>query len=90
MAGSRYFTLLDIEKADWNILIKEKDKDKTGFVTPFGSFRYERMTFGLSGPPSTFQRVMDVMLFGMRDVAVLVYLDDLLLFSETIEDHARR
>jgi hypothetical protein len=41
MAGSRYFTLLDIENAYWNIPIRE-DKDKTGFVTPFGSIRYER------------------------------------------------
>jgi transposase InsO family protein len=90
MAGSRYFTLLDIENAYWNIPIREEDKDKTGFVTPFGSFRYEKMAFGLSGAPSTFQRVMDAMLVGLRDVEVLVYLDDLLLFSETIEDHVRK
>jgi hypothetical protein len=90
MAGSRYFTLLDIENAYWNIPIREEDKDKTGFVTPFGSFRYERMAFGLSGAPSTFQLVMDAILIGFKDVEVLVYLDDLLLFSETIEDHARR
>jgi hypothetical protein len=48
------------------------------------------MAFGLSGGPSTFQRVMDAMLVGLRDVEVLVYLDDLLLFSEIIEDHVRR
>jgi transposase InsO family protein len=90
MAGSKYFTLLDIENAYWNIPIKEEDKDKTGFVTPFGTYRYERMAFGLSGAPSTFQRVMDAMLVGLRDVDVLVYLDDLLIFSETIEEHVRR
>jgi hypothetical protein len=38
MAESRYFTLLDIENAYWNIPIRDEDKDKTGFVTPFGSF----------------------------------------------------
>jgi hypothetical protein len=53
IAGSKYFTLLDIENAYWNIPIKE-DKDKTGFVTPFGSFRYEKMAFGLEGAPATF------------------------------------
>jgi hypothetical protein len=89
MTGSRYFTLLDIENAYWNIPIRE-DKDKAGFVTPFGSFRYEKMAFDLSCASSTFQRVMDAMLVGLRDVEVLVYLDDLLLFSETIEDHVRR
>jgi hypothetical protein len=90
MAGSRYFTLLDIENAYWNIPIREEYKDKTAFVTPFGSFRYERITFCLSGALSTFQRVMDAMLVGFRDVKVLVYLDDLLLISETIKDNARR
>ena len=49
MVGSRYFTLLDIEIAYWNFPIREEDKDKTGFVKPFGSFMYERMAFGLSG-----------------------------------------
>jgi hypothetical protein len=48
------------------------------------------MAFGLSGAPSAFQRVMDAMLVGLRDVEVLMYLDDLLLFSETTEDHVRR
>jgi hypothetical protein len=90
MAGSRYFTLLDIENAYWNIPVKDEDRDKTGFVTPFGSFRYERMAFGLSGASSTFQRVMDAMLVGLRDTEVLVYLDNLLLLSETIGDHVRR
>jgi hypothetical protein len=42
MAVSRYFTLLDIENAYWNIPVREEDKDKTGFVTPFGSFKYEK------------------------------------------------
>jgi hypothetical protein len=91
MAGSTYFTLLDIENAYWSIPIRDEDKDKTGFVTPFGSFRYERMAFGFSGPPLTFQRVMDAMLVELRDVEVLVHLDGLLIFSgETIEEHVRR
>jgi hypothetical protein len=70
-------------------LSEEEDRHRTGFIIPFGSFRYERMTYGLSGAPSTIQRVMDAMLAGLRDVEVLVYLDDLLLFSEKIEDHMR-
>jgi hypothetical protein len=90
MAGSKYFTVLDIENAYWNIPIKEEDKDETGFVTPFGSFRYEKMGVGLSGAPGTFSKVMDAVLVGLRDVEYLLYLDDILLFSETIEDHARR
>jgi hypothetical protein len=89
MAGSRYFTLLDIESAYWNIPI-HPDKDKTGFVTPFRSFRYERLAYGRAGAPSTFQKIMDVTLMGLKDIYALVYLDDILIFSATIEEHARR
>jgi hypothetical protein len=65
MAGRRYFTLLDIENAYSNIPIKEEDKDKTGFITPFGSYRYERMPFGLSGSPTTSrQRIGDLLAAG--------------------------
>jgi hypothetical protein len=54
MAGSKYFTLLDIENTYLNIPIKEEHKDKTGLVTPFRSFRYEKMAFGLADAPATF------------------------------------
>ena len=89
MAGSRYFTLLDIESAYWHIPIHPDDKDKTGFVTPFGSFRYERLAYGLAGAPSTFQKIMDVTLMGLKYIYALVYLD-ILIFSNTIQEHARR
>lgn len=54
MAGSRYFTLLDVKSAYWHIPVHPDDKDKTGFLMPFGSFRCE-MAYGLAGAPSTFQ-----------------------------------
>ena len=90
MAGSWYFTLLDIESAYWHIPIHPNDKDKTGFITPFGSFRYERLAYGLAGAPSTFQRIIDVTLMGLKDIYALVYLDDILIYSNSIEEHARR
>jgi hypothetical protein len=89
MAGSRYFTLLDIESAHRHVLIHPDDKDKTGFVTPFGSYRYERLAYGLAGAQSTFQKIMDVNLMGLNDIFVLVYLD-ILIFSDTMQEHARR
>jgi hypothetical protein len=60
MTGSRYFTLLDIESAYWHIPIHPDDRSKTGFVTPFGSFCYERLAYGLAGAPRTFQKIMDI------------------------------
>jgi len=80
MAGSRYFTLLDIEPVYWHIPIHPDDKNKTGFVTPFGRFRYERLAYGLAGAPSTFQKIMDVTLMGLKDIYALVYFDDILIF----------
>jgi hypothetical protein len=90
MAGSRYFTLLDTEFAYWYIPIHPDVKEKTGFVTPFGSFRYERLAHGLAGAPSTFQKIMDVILMRLKDICAFVYLDDILIFSDTIQEHARR
>ena len=90
MADSPYFTLLDIESAYWHIPIHPDDKDRTGFVTPFGSFRYERLAYGLAGAPSAFQKIMDVTLMGLKNIYALVYLDDILIFSDTIQEHARR
>ena len=85
MAVGKYYMLLDIENVYWNIPIKG-DKDKTGFVTPFGSFRYEKMAFGLAGTTAKISKVMDAVLMGMRDVECLVYLDDILIFSATGDD----
>jgi len=90
MAGSHYFMLLDIESAYWHIPIHPADKDKAGFVTPFGSFWYERLAYGLAGAPSTFQKIMDATLMGLKDIYALVYLDDILIFSDTIQEHANR
>jgi hypothetical protein len=90
MAGSRYFTLLDIESAYWHIPIHPDDKDKTGFVTTFGSFRYERLAYGLAGAPSTFQKIMDATLMGLKVITDIVHLFEILKFSDNIEENARR
>jgi hypothetical protein len=57
-------------------------------MTHFGSFMYEKMAFGLAGAPATFPKVMDATLMGVWDIEYLVYLDDILIFSATIEEHA--
>jgi hypothetical protein len=71
----------------WNIPIEEEDKDKTGFMSHFGSFVYEKMAFGLGGAPATFSKVMDAGLMGVWDIECL-FLDDIFFFSATIEEHA--
>ncbi|XP_038053942.1 uncharacterized protein LOC119726358 [Patiria miniata] len=63
---------------------------KTAFRVPFGLFEYTRMPFGLVNAPGTFQRVMEMCLGDMNLSELLIYLDDILVFSPTVEDHVER
>jgi hypothetical protein len=74
MADSQYFTWLDIESAYWHIPIHPDDNDKTGFITPFGSFCYDRLAYGLAGAPSTFQKIMDATLMGLKDMPLFIWM----------------
>jgi transposase InsO family protein len=88
--GSRYFSTLDCESGFHQVNVAEADRDKTSFTTPLGSFRFRKMAFGLCNGPSTFQRLMDVALKELRGTELWVFLDDLIVFSDTIEEHAIR
>ena len=65
----------------------EEDKEKTAFVTPFGTFEFNVMPFGLTNVPATFQRLMNYVLREAIGKFVLVYLDDINIFSKTFEEH---
>lgn len=60
---------------------------KTTFTTPWGTFMYAPMPFGLINVGVTFQRAMDISFFGEQDKSVVVYLDDITIFSNTDEEH---
>ena len=87
LAGSKYFTTLDLASGYHQIAMDPKDQDKTAFTTPFGLFEYTRMPFGLTGAPATFQRLMNGVMSDFLFNFLLVYLDDLLIFSESFDDH---
>ena len=63
------------------------DKVKTSFTCRYGTFQFTVMPFGLSTAPATFQRMMNTIFFEMLDLGVLVYLDDVLIYSKTVEEH---
>jgi hypothetical protein len=81
LEGSRYFSLLDLKKAYWQLEIDEKDKEKTAFVTTDGQWEFNVMPFGLTNAPPMFQKAMDVILSGLKWNQILVYLDDILVFA---------
>lgn len=67
--------------------MKANDKVKTSFTCRYGTFLLTVMPFGLSNAPATFQRMMNRIFFDLLDNGVLCYLDDLLVYSRTIEEH---
>ena len=87
LAGSKYFTLLDALKGDHQVEIEEADREKTAFVSYKGLYQFKRLPFGLKNAPAQFQRLMDKIIGGLRWQAALVYIDDLLIYSTTWQDH---
>ena len=69
------------------IIMNEQDREKTAFTTPQGTFMYDKMPFGLMNAGATFQRAMDIAFVGEREKFVVIYLDDLTVFSKTDEEH---
>ena len=63
---------------------------KTAFITADGLYQFKVMPFGLTNAPSTFQRMMDVLLAGLKWNSCLVYLDDIVVFSDSIPQHLKR
>ncbi|GFS90620.1 retrovirus-related Pol polyprotein from transposon 17.6 [Trichonephila clavipes] len=74
----------------WQIEIDEADREKTAFITPEGVYEFKVMQFGLCNAPATFERMMDNLLRHFKWTMCLCYLDDIVLFSETFEDHLIR
>lgn len=85
--GAKYFSSLDFASGYWQIKVKEEDIGKTAFVCKRGLFEFVRMPFGLCNAPGTFQRAMDILLSGLNWKISLIYIDDILVFSPTFEQH---
>ena len=90
LGGARYFTTLDLASGYWQVPLKEEDMHKTAFSTHTGLWEFTVMPFGLCGAPASFQRLMEIMLAGLNWESCLVYLDDIIIFSRTFEEHLSR
>ena len=87
LKGNSWFTLLDQGKAYHQGFIKEESRPLTAFITPWGLYEWIRIPFGLSGAPGCFQNFMETNLADYRDEICIPYLDDLLVFSKTFQQH---
>jgi hypothetical protein len=82
VAGSQYFTSLDLTSGNHQILISEEDRPKTAFQTPFGHFQFKVLIEGLTNGPATFQTVMNLIFHPYIRKFVVVYIDDILISPE--------
>ena len=89
LAGARYFSKIDLRSGFHQIFLAPEDRAKTAFRTRYGHFEWTVLPMGLTNAPATFQNVMNSAFRHMLDRCVLVFLDDIVVYSRTLEDHAR-
>ena len=89
LGKATHFSTLDLASGYHQIAVKEQDIPKTVFQTQRGQFEFLVIPFGVANAPTTFQRMMNSIFKDELDAFVLVYLDDILVFSQTLEDHIR-
>lgn len=86
LSKAKFLTTLDLCKGYWQIAISADSKEMTAFKTPFGHYHFRVLPFGLHGAPATFQRMIDQILRGTETFAA-AYLDDIIIFSRSWQDH---
>ena len=87
LSKAEYFTKLDLQFRYWQVGMAERDEAKTTCVMWYGSFEFLVMPFGLTNTPTTFCSLMNDVIFDFPDSFVVAYLDDIVIYSPTLEDH---
>ena len=87
IGGSTIFSTLDLKAGYWQLPMEEESIAKTAFRCHMGHYEFLRMPFGLTNAPSVFQRTMDKVLASLIGKCVMVYIDDIVIYSENMDDH---
>ncbi len=87
--GSHWYTSFDAEKGYYQVAMTERAKEISAFRCPFGYFHFTKMPFGMKNAGATFQRMMDMVLQGLTWQCCMVFVDDVVVYSKTWEDHLR-
>ena len=90
ISNAKYFSSLDLASGYWQIKLDDEAKAKSAFTTRYGLYQFNVMPFGLTNAPATFQRLMDLVLAGLTWIECMVYLDDIIIFSATWNEHLGR
>jgi len=89
LGKARYYTTLDLASGFHQVLLRE-DRPKTAFSTPGGLFEFCNMPMRICSAPATFLRLMNTVLIGLVGTKALIYLDDIVIWGATIEEHNQR
>ena len=87
--GTKYFTTLDLVRGYYQMEIEPDSREYTAFSTSQGHWQFKRLSFGLKNAPSAFQRLMQEILRKFSRKKVIIYIDDILIMGDNLEDHLR-
>ena len=90
LSGAHYFSTLDLAAGYWQVPLDDEAKDKSTFCVRGGLYRWKVMPFGLTNAPATFSRLMETIFQGLQYQSLLIYLDDVIVYGNSVDQQIQR